>query len=76
MYCDDETLKMDSTVYKWSNLLLEGFAGNGRPLNTALNYKEQLTAAGFVDVVEVKYKWPSNRWPKNEKHKLLGQSMQ
>jgi hypothetical protein len=30
--------------------------------------------AGFVDVVEVIYKWPMNRWPANKKMKEIGTS--
>jgi hypothetical protein len=35
-------------------------------------YKEWLANAGFVDIVEKKYKWPANRWPKDKKYKELG----
>jgi hypothetical protein len=28
--------------------------------------------AGFEDVVEINYRWPSNQWSDNEKEKLLG----
>jgi hypothetical protein len=36
-------------------------------------YKQQMEAAGFVNVTEVIYKWPSNRWPKDKKFKELGE---
>jgi len=29
--------------------------------------------AGFVDVVETEYKWPTNRWPEDQHLKELGQ---
>ena len=32
-----------------------------------------LIEAGFDDVVEVRYKWPQNRWPKDKKLKELGE---
>ena len=69
---DDGTLSKDSNLYVWSKTLLDGFTTNGRPLNSALKYKELLEEAGFVDVVVKKYKWPSNRWPKDYKHKQIG----
>jgi len=31
-----------------------------------------MQAAGFEDVVEMQYKWPQNRWPKDPKYKELG----
>jgi len=40
--------------------------------DAATRYKAQLEAAGFVNVTEKIYKWPSNRWPKNKKLKELG----
>jgi hypothetical protein len=51
---------------------MEGCEKLGRPANSAELYKSQLEAAGFVDVVETKYIWPSNRWPKDRKLKELG----
>ncbi|KAH7124290.1 hypothetical protein EDB81DRAFT_664743, partial [Dactylonectria macrodidyma] len=36
---DDGTLSEDSTLYKWSKLLLGVFNTNGSPLDSALKYK-------------------------------------
>jgi hypothetical protein len=44
----------------------------GRPLNSALKYKDQMIAAGYENVQEVLYKWPSNQWPKDRKVKEIG----
>jgi hypothetical protein len=44
--------------------------------DAATRYKEQMEAAGFVNVTEVIYKWPSNRWPKDKKFKELGELSQ
>lgn len=35
-------------------------------------HKAMLEAAGFVDVVEEVYKWPSNTWPRNRGMKEIG----
>jgi hypothetical protein len=40
--------------------------------SAAVHYKAQIEAAGFVNVKEVIYKWPSNRWPKDKHFKELG----
>ncbi|KAF5633004.1 methyltransferase [Fusarium sp. NRRL 25303] len=69
---DDGTLTKDSALSKWSDLLHDIFTKNGRPMDSALKYKDQLEAAGFVDVNIVKRKWPLNRWPKDPKHKQIG----
>ncbi|PQE05792.1 hypothetical protein CJF31_00004540 [Rutstroemia sp. NJR-2017a BVV2] len=68
----DDTLKKDSALLKWSQLLLEGSVKAGRDLNSCLKYKEQLTKRGFVNVTETVYKWPCNKWPKDAKAKELG----
>jgi hypothetical protein len=32
-----------------------------------------MIAAGFEDVVEIQYKWPLNKWPRDKKYKELGE---
>tara|TARA_R110002060_G_scaffold61789_5_gene71231 strand:+ start:1063 stop:1296 length:234 start_codon:yes stop_codon:yes gene_type:complete len=44
----------------------------GREIHTAHTYKERMIAAGFENVTEVIYKWPTNRWPKDKRMKELG----
>jgi hypothetical protein len=34
--------------------------------------KDLLVEAGFEDVTQTIYKWPSNTWPKDQKHKEIG----
>lgn len=70
--CDDGTMPEDSATLKWTNIGLEGMKSYGRPINSALQYKTLMEAAGFVDVKEIRYKWPSNRWPRDPKYKELG----
>lgn len=74
MCSDDGTLTEDCALKQWSDLLNEAFRGNGRPMDTALDYERQLAEAGFVDVSIVKEKWPTNRWPKDQKYKQIGES--
>jgi SAM-dependent methyltransferase len=69
---NDGEFPENSAFKKWSDLFMEGCEKLGRPANSAELYKSQLEAAGFVDVVEKKYIWPSNRWPKDRKLKELG----
>jgi hypothetical protein len=40
--------------------------------DAATRYKSQLEEAGFVNVQEIVYKWPTNRWPRDKKYKELG----
>ncbi|KAH8790828.1 hypothetical protein F5882DRAFT_460640 [Hyaloscypha sp. PMI_1271] len=69
---NDGEFPENSAFKKWSDLFMEGCEKLGRLANSAELYRSQLEAAGFVDVVETKYIWPSNRWPKDRKLKELG----
>ncbi|RDW61657.1 S-adenosyl-L-methionine-dependent methyltransferase-16 [Coleophoma crateriformis] len=72
MRTDDNSFPPDSALKKWCDLLTEGCAAAGRPIDSAKHYKSQLEAAGFENVVEVQYRWPMGRWPKDKKAKELG----
>ncbi|RDW77820.1 hypothetical protein BP6252_05873 [Coleophoma cylindrospora] len=72
MRTDDNSFPPDSALKKWCDLLVEGCAAVGRPIDSAMHYKSQLEAAGFVNVVEVQYRWPMGRWPTDKKAKELG----
>jgi hypothetical protein len=69
---DDGTLKEDSPTMQWANNMIEAAAKFGRFADSALHYKQQMQDAGFVNVNEVIYKWPMNRWPANPHYKELG----
>lgn len=69
--CDDDTLK-GTLVDKWGQQMLEGSHRLGVGLDTTLTTKQYMEEAGFVDVVEVIYKWPLNRWPANKQMKEIG----
>lgn len=70
---DDDSLKEESALHKWITTLTECSERIGRTFRSASRYKEQLEAQGFENVVEVKFKWPQNRWPRDKKLKELGQ---
>lgn len=72
MESDDGTLRPEHALDRWSKLMMEAFGGFGQPVDSALRYEQQLTEAGFVDVVVVKEKWPTNRWPRDQKYKQIG----
>jgi hypothetical protein len=63
--CDDNTLK-GTNLEKFGEMLLEGSLKLGVGLDVALITKQLMEEAGFVDVVQVIYKWPLNRWPANK----------
>jgi len=69
--CDDGSLAEHSALMEWTRKLSDTMERAGRPLDSALHYSKQLKGAGFEGVVEQRFKWPSNGWPKHP-HKELG----
>ncbi|KAK0752829.1 S-adenosyl-L-methionine-dependent methyltransferase [Schizothecium vesticola] len=69
---DDGTITDVTVLFKWMKVLPDGMARFQHPLDSALRYRAQLEAAGFVGIVEYNYKWPINRWPKDPKYKEIG----
>ncbi|CAI4215511.1 unnamed protein product [Parascedosporium putredinis] len=70
---DDETLSKDSSMYKIGAECGEASRILGRPLDQCAKYKEYLANAGFVDIVERKFKWPLGVWPRDKYYKDIGQ---
>lgn len=69
---NDNTFPEDCAVKKWADLALQGASVFNRPLDSSKDYKTQMIAAGFQNVVELEFKWPQNNWPKDTKLKELG----
>ncbi|RGP77203.1 hypothetical protein FLONG3_4718 [Fusarium longipes] len=73
VFCDDGTLDpKTSPIMKWQEGLIEGSRKLGRPLGESDKYKSIVEKAGFKNVVETIYRWPTNSWPKDAKLKELG----
>jgi hypothetical protein len=69
---DDGTLTEDHSLSKWTKLLYDASEKLGRPYIEPGKLKDVLAETGFIDVTETRFKWPSNGWPKDKKHKVLG----
>ena len=54
--CDDGTLTMEHPVHRSSSLAKEAARAGGRPMSLAQEYKDFLARAGFVDIVERRFK--------------------
>ncbi|KAK4132171.1 S-adenosyl-L-methionine-dependent methyltransferase [Trichocladium antarcticum] len=70
---DDGTLPADCPLSQWSALQQEGSRRFGAPLDGASRHKQCLVDAGFRNVVQVEYRWPTNPWPSDPKQKDIGQ---
>lgn len=69
---DDGTLAEDSFLVRMSHMTVEAASIFGRRIDLAPEYKSMFEKAGFVDVTVGKFKWPSNIWPADKKHKNMG----
>ena len=69
---NDNSFQPNCAVRKWTELSIEASKKLGRRLDSPTYYKAQMEEAGFRNVVETKFKWPQNRWPKDPKMKELG----
>jgi hypothetical protein len=72
MMSDDGSLLPTSPLHQWSDFTIEGTTKVGRSIGAAVDFKKQLQEAGFINVIETRYKWPTNTWPKDSKFKQLG----
>ncbi|KAH6874386.1 S-adenosyl-L-methionine-dependent methyltransferase [Thelonectria olida] len=70
---DDGTLTTRHRLHKWCKLLNEACIQLGRPMVPLAQIKEYMAEAGFVDIVDTHFKWPTNQWPEDKKLKTIGQ---
>ncbi|KAM6529642.1 hypothetical protein FALCPG4_007772 [Fusarium falciforme] len=70
---DDGTLREDSYLSRWLKLLGEATVLLGRPYQDIQQIKDIMADVGFSDVTVKYFRWPTNPWPKDAKHKALGQ---
>ena len=70
--CDDGTLAPTSALQRYLDFVLKACEKMGRPATTTSSYKGLMEQAGFVDVVEVVHKLPTNTWPKDPEYKEIG----
>jgi hypothetical protein len=69
---NDGTQPEGHFYWEWGRTVVEMGARNGKSFTIWSEAKEKLEAAGFVDVVEIKYDWPMNGWSKDKKMREIG----
>ncbi|KAL5611218.1 hypothetical protein FOBRF1_007335 [Fusarium oxysporum] len=67
MESDDGTLTKEHALSKWCNLLREASDKLGRPCIPTKELRNIMGKVGFTNIVETRFKWPSNCWPKDKK---------
>lgn len=63
-----------TSLQRWGELMCEAARKLGRPLGSEVSdhYKEWMEKAGFTEVQEQLFMWPSNAWPRDKYMKELG----
>jgi trans-aconitate methyltransferase len=69
---DDGTVDDAHFFTLWGCTVIEMGERFGKTFKIWNEAKERLERTGFVDIVEVQYKWPMNGWPEDEKHRSIG----
>ncbi|KAF6816948.1 methyltransferase domain-containing protein [Colletotrichum sojae] len=69
---DDGTVTPACAAQQWASHMLEAADVWRRPLDSCKHYRRQLAEAGFTNITQEIYKWPSNPWPRDPKYKELG----
>lgn len=67
----DETIE-GTALQSWNAQLVECAKMLGRDWYCTRNYKQWFEDVGFENVVERRFHWPINTWPKGKKNKQLG----
>jgi hypothetical protein len=62
---------VDSDIYKWNELIVEGARRARHPCTEASQYAQWMREIGFVDVVEKDFYWPSSTWAKGKHLKRI-----
>ena len=62
---------IDSHLYKWNEIIVEGAAKAGRPWTNSQHYKRWMEEIGFEDVVEKHFFWPTSTWAKGRYFKQI-----
>ncbi|WQF80849.1 Putative S-adenosyl-L-methionine-dependent methyltransferase superfamily [Colletotrichum destructivum] len=70
--CDDGTLKDSHALVKMARLWGAAAEHFGRPFQNNRDLVDIMADVGFVDIHAQTFKWPSNPWPRDKKHKELG----
>ncbi|OTA98458.1 hypothetical protein M426DRAFT_109886 [Hypoxylon sp. CI-4A] len=60
-----------SALYRWNERMLEGVTRLGRSWSNAQHYRTYFEDAGFADVVERRFYWPTSPWARGAYFKTV-----
>ncbi|TRX88120.1 hypothetical protein FHL15_010966 [Xylaria flabelliformis] len=65
-----------SALYRWNELLMEGLRRIGRSWSNVVNYPRYFEEAGFEDITERRFYWPTSPWAKGKYFKTVAMYFQ
>ncbi|KAK5630976.1 hypothetical protein RRF57_006691 [Xylaria bambusicola] len=75
MYWVGEPVK-ESALYRWNELLMEGLRRIGRSWSNVINYPRYFEEAGFENIVDRRFYWPTSPWAKGKYFKTVAMYFQ
>ncbi|KAI8218242.1 Secondary metabolism regulator LAE1 [Colletotrichum sp. SAR 10_77] len=69
---DDGTLRKEHALHRYLDLVFGALEKSGRAFQSIPALRDMMVDIGFRDVTMTKYKWPTNPWAKDAKHKKIG----
>lgn len=73
---EDGSLPADSILFRWNTVARDWTRATGKTFFLAVEVKQQMADAGFVDVVERIFKIPMGPWSSDERFKNIGRFYQ
>ncbi|KAK6951648.1 hypothetical protein Daesc_006171 [Daldinia eschscholtzii] len=61
----------ESALYRWNEMMLEGVTRLGRSWSNVKNYRRYFEEAGFENIVEKRFYWPTSPWAKGQYYKTV-----
>lgn len=61
----------ESALYRWNEMMLEGVSRLGRSWSNVENYRRYFEEAGFENIVEKRFYWPTSPWAKGNYFKTV-----
>jgi hypothetical protein len=66
----------DSALFRWNELLMEGLRRIGRSWSNVSNYPRYFEEAGFENIVDRRFYWPTSPWAKGKYFKTVAMYFQ
>ncbi|KAI0431884.1 S-adenosyl-L-methionine-dependent methyltransferase [Xylaria sp. FL1042] len=66
----------ESALYRWNELLMEGVRRIGRSWSNVVNYPRYFEEAGFENIVDRRFYWPTSPWAKGKYFKTVAMYFQ